>query len=1498
MLEARVIMAQALANLHIWGHADPLSPPFIDGPEVRIRLIDPACQPVNIKPRRMDPYESAAAHWRCQLMLRQGRIEPSSSEWNHPLLMVPYPERIVAFNAKHGARAVPELMNPANAEEVKNLFRMTSDLRGLNKETLSDGFPLPVIAALLDDMAGSDRKTISDVEDAFFTMALAAECRHYTAFTTPTGRFQYCCAPQGAKNSASDWARAIDRVLSPMRGQSASWFQDDTNNYAFRDLIDHVDTQQMLFDCLLPARMTLKPSKHHANYPALKILGFICMPNGRRPDPGLVEAVLQLRAPSSLTAVRSFLGLAQVAREFIPALATIVEPIQRLVGLKKPNIPALWDGHCEVAFSTVKRLLTSAPVLRMPDPSKRYRIHCDACKVGRGLGAVLLQEDEHGTWHPVAYWSRNLTTVERKRSATMLECMAMHLSIMHWHVYLRCGQPFDVITDHYALVYLVTKLSGDPYHTLARMCTALQRYNFSVTHRSGVDHLDADAISRLFRTTDPEILDDEGEFRETIVPLTLEDLSRLDTEFPVDAPVLKAIIQAGPYVDPSADPPTAAVFSDTNLQVNSAMVPVVWSASHSLATWVSLVPSTPFFFGGDIVTMETQGPLPNSLRHWRYQRQEIMTLRVRRENGGFSNYSTRRLPGGLPGQGGWEKLKFESHVHTDRVDNEIPTSFHLPPEGFVPSWAKLAELIQANGASGPAQPEFKESGQLAPLNVMSGKVDGQVATRRAVKLASLNEEEKELEERERRAKFMQTIRSTRGTAAKPGAKERAKQPGGLTPQEESPPEVTPTIPQAQIERAAVEEVVAEERANMTEERRREQLERYDYLHRRLYEDPATGCIYEVHTIVERRVKRQRVLIAYSTLVDLHQDSGQHPQVEQIQRREVLGPSGVEELVLDFEPTLSPGGDNPLAKTLEQWAEVQAQDPALGPLLSRLQGPGDALTCGKDQYLVRSPTEDPEKGPLVRVVFQETRTTHSGMEVLARRRVMQIVVPAACQRELVRAMHHQLGHPGVRRTMDTMKLRYWFPTIKREVRRCVAVCTHCNERKADNRRAKVPIQAYGTIPLPMWRVHMDLTGPFPVTQKGAKYILVLKCAFTKFARMYALVDKCAEQVLTAVDDFTANYGPMAMLITDRGSEFCNALVQDLVLQLGTRKISTTAANPRSDGLAENQMRVLKDTLSGYCNKFQDDWDLHLGHISRAYNSTVHSATGYSPHFLLFGREMMMPGEEASEVAAKHHKTYSSWAKRMREVLLYTWEHVHGKVSAGEADLNVRPIAPLEYSPYSLGDWVYLRRVPMRGYKGPSDLERRKTSAKLQMRWTGPYRVIKAHSDVVFTCLVHGRARVTHAINMKRASATRDDYLGQVLKARVRLERLQGEEIRTYVEQPLHVLGAVTPTLRVASDVTKIKRPFDRAILDAVHQDEGAYEYVEPSSDSRRQEYWSSRWLAAEDAQGEAIGTGAEVVPAALEDDLPPPLEDVGLHYGAPLTTLEDLLDPESDLWQLD
>jgi hypothetical protein len=151
------------------------------------------------------------------------------------------------------------------------------------------------------------------------------------------------------------------------------------------------------------------------------------------------------------------------------------------------------------------------------------------------------------------------------------------------------------------------------------------------------------------------------------------------------------------------------------------------------------------------------------------------------------------------------------------------------------------------------------------------------------------------------------------------------------------------------------------------------------------------------------------------------------------------------------------------------------------------------------------------------------------------------------------------------------------------------------------------------------------------------------------------------------------------------------------------------------------------------------------VAYAYRNTVNDATGYTPQFLMTGREMCSPDVDFLKELPleQYHQKVSDMALVMRHL----WEHVGSRVIKNVDKLNKVPVERLEFKPYKVGDFFYSRMVPRRFWKNKWEKHRHSLCVKLQFRYTGPYIITQVHSDVLYSALIHGRERRVHAINMK-------------------------------------------------------------------------------------------------------------------------------------------------------
>ena len=191
--------------------------------------------------------------------------------------------------------------------------------------------------------------------------------------------------------------------------------------------------------------------------------------------------------PTNIREVRAFIGLASYYRRFVQDFATIAAPLHALT---KGNQRLSWGEKEQEAFENLKAALTSPPILAMPRDTGEFILDTDASDVG--IGAVFSQCQD-GVEKVVAYAIRSLDARERNYCVTRKELLAVVHFVRYFKQYL-LGRTFRVRTDHAALTWL--RHTPDPVGQQARWLEQLEEYDFSVEHRSGTKHANADALSR------------------------------------------------------------------------------------------------------------------------------------------------------------------------------------------------------------------------------------------------------------------------------------------------------------------------------------------------------------------------------------------------------------------------------------------------------------------------------------------------------------------------------------------------------------------------------------------------------------------------------------------------------------------------------------------------------------------------------------------------------------------------------------------------------------------------------------------------------------------------------------------------------------------------------------------------------------------------------------------------------------------------------------------
>ena len=355
-----------------------------------------------------------------------------------------------------------------------------------------------------------------------------------------------------------------------------------------------------------------------------------------------------------------------------------------------------------------------------------------------------------------------------------------------------------------------------------------------------------------------------------------------------------------------------------------------------------------------------------------------------------------------------------------------------------------------------------------------------------------------------------------------------------------------------------------------------------------------------------------------------------------------------------------------------------------------------------------------------------------------------LVPYCYRKSLLEGYHDSLQgvHLGGARTLSRLQasMFYW-PKMRSDVEWWTATCDVCRKTKPTLRKRRAPLGQV-TAGGPFERVFLDLTGPFPETERGNRYILVVTDAFSKWVEAYAMASHPADMVASVfVQEWICRYGPAGIVHTDQGREFESTLFQEMCRVLQVDKTRTCPWRPQSDGQTERFNRSMEAMLRAVVADDQHDWDLMLPHVCAAYRATRHESTGLTPNLVVLGRETSMPLElafgapEGQDISAPNTSFVSDLMDRFQRA------HEVVRVNMGKARERQKKQYDrrVHWTKVKVGDKVWVHN-PFK----PLGL-----SPKLQVYYDRkPYVVLQLVSEVVIKVKggSHGRVKFIHIDNV--------------------------------------------------------------------------------------------------------------------------------------------------------
>ena len=425
--------------------------------------LKPGSTPKSSPPRRYNPVAQAAMKTILDEMLRDGVISEFESDWAAPVVMAR------KKNEDDGGR--------------KTGWRFATDYRLVNECTIDNKWPMKNPREILARMSGMRIYATIDLRSGFWQVRVNEETKRLLCFSTPFGLYTYNRMPMGVKQAPGHFQRWMSEALKGLE-HCCEVYIDDVTVWA-PDEESFLRDFRAVLTRLHKAGLRLKRKKCHFGLGQVECLGFVVNGEGTQLSPLRLQGLRDIVPPKDTSTVRSYMGMTNYLRDYIPDFAIKARPLTMLCSAK---VPFVWGPEQQHAFRQLQDALLAAPVLHHLDYRLPIIVRSDASL--KGVGAVLLQVVD-GQERAVAYRSRAFTGAAKNWSTIEQEAYGVYFAIVGWE-HLLLGQEFHVQTDHRNLMYIEKSVVPK----IVRWRLRLQEYDFKLTHVAGTQNQVADALSR------------------------------------------------------------------------------------------------------------------------------------------------------------------------------------------------------------------------------------------------------------------------------------------------------------------------------------------------------------------------------------------------------------------------------------------------------------------------------------------------------------------------------------------------------------------------------------------------------------------------------------------------------------------------------------------------------------------------------------------------------------------------------------------------------------------------------------------------------------------------------------------------------------------------------------------------------------------------------------------------------------------------------------------
>ena len=360
----------------------------------------------------------------------------------------------------------------------------------------------------------------------------------------------------------------------------------------------------------------------------------------------------------------------------------------------------------------------------------------------------------------------------------------------------------------------------------------------------------------------------------------------------------------------------------------------------------------------------------------------------------------------------------------------------------------------------------------------------------------------------------------------------------------------------------------------------------------------------------------------------------------------------------------------------------------------------------------------------------------------------LYIPSSILRRQLLSEAHDVptaGHLGRDKTLARLQETFYWPYMDSEVREYVRTCPDCQRNKASNQKPLGLMQPHD-IPSRNWgSVALDFMTDLPLTPEGFDTIACFTCIRSKMAHAVACkktIDAKGAARLY-IDNVFKLHGLPTELVSDRDPRFTSDFWSALFKALGTKLSMSTANHPQTDGITERFNRTLQEMLRAGVNTHQDDWAQLLPLAEFAYNSSVHTTTGFTPFFLNYGfnpdSPLTMLTAGITQQAITDHDAHT-FAERMATLLETSRDNILKAQAKQAAQYNKHH----REGSFQVGDMVMLSVSHFSNLPNLAE----GASRKLSPVYFGPYKVTKVVSPLAYRLELPGAMRVHDVFHISK------------------------------------------------------------------------------------------------------------------------------------------------------